>query len=89
LGRLDGIVDLCYDKASSSSGHVALLSTENDRISGYYCNTEVFEVSIIRFMEIFGKKYDIGSILALLVIIPFALVALAYAILFIIFSLAL
>lgn len=40
-------------------------------------------------MEIFGKKYDIGSILALLIIIPFALVALAYAILFIIFSLTL
>jgi len=40
-------------------------------------------------MEIFGKKYDIEKILVILIATPFALVALAYAILLIIFSLPL
>jgi flagellar basal body-associated protein FliL len=37
-------------------------------------------------MEIFGTKYDIEKILVILITVPFALVALAYAILFVIFS---
>lgn len=37
-------------------------------------------------MEIFGKTYDIEKILVILIAVPFALVALVYAVLFVIFS---